>query len=737
MNYLFRILMAIMIVFGIEALFTINIEPDKVQASGENVTTFYVYADPGKKGQVLWSSNPDNKWQYWYNITSLAIAKDGSNPNLELGFGCFPTAGNFAAHWQGIYFDCTTLPSGVEITDVKLRVYIDTKQQDYYWQQFYGVYAGDPVNANVFANVDVNKWHQGYTKKRLSQVVSYDLISATSWVEFNIKDWVTGSYEYISGDTDKYIPFYILPTHFAQDISPIPWAGAWKYRFITIASATSAHPPELVITYQTNAKVRTSEHDTNAAVATANMTDGTEYTSNISWGTPRAAYKDDDGIWFKVNGAGGTLGDGRGENITLQLESDDNSVLLSTEDSIRVDGNYDWWIPAASLTGYRTGFIRAHETVSNVYSDWGYLADSPSTGERTNDIYSKNTEYPQWTDPFSTFVTTSGNNMFIHWKTNIDILSENSTHNLQMRTNGIDGNNNLFNHDFNWLQAEYYKCTNINAQGMLHWRYAIFVMDGSAQGFNDYDGMVLNLNKPLTNSIKGFIQPCIYRTSDNVVMTQTHTSYWYLLNDSEYLILSTDKDNYETNENVNLHIYVPYQTQIPTYLPNLTIYVSGASVATMQIMAGDNSLSFKAPSIASDYNIQFEFSGSGVENYSYIYQKGFAANQGGGNVVPGGTPEEPTSVSGWQAWLRSMLQRYGMNNAAGHWLLIFGLCIILAIVFRKTPAVATVLVLLVFAGGWVLKWIDPWFIALMCIGAGLAIYGFFRKREKGHTGDEE
>jgi hypothetical protein len=83
-----------------------------------------------------------------------------------------------------------------------------------------------------------------------------------------------------------------------------------------------------------------------------------------------------------------------------------------------------------------------------------------------------------------------------------------------------------------------------------------------------------------------------------------------------------------------------------------------------------------------------------------------------------------------------MLGKYGLDNPGGHWLLIFILSIILAIAFRKTPAVATVLVLLVFAGGFVFSWIDQWFIALLAIAAGLTIYSFFRRKEKGSKSDE-
>lgn len=681
-------------------------------------------------GQATWAM-PTNTNE-WLTITDTAAPSQlpAASGGFAGWYNSTTTYDRWNGYWTAVSFNVTALPADVTVLAAKIRMYVNTKTDTYpSWSQFYAFYTGSPADALSYQASDARKWWYGNQQKRYSEVFDYDDLTAAAWNEIEISNPVTGTFEYITGDADGIIPFYIMTTNHAFKYSPPDSGRAGNSKSIAF-DTNLTNKMELVITYVANAAVRTAVHDTNAATTT--VTDGTESTDNITWGTPRAAYKDDTGIWLKVNGAGGGFGDGRGANITLQLENISGAVLDSISDSIRVDGNYDYWLAAADLETMASGFIRLHETNFNVYSEWGYLAAAPSSTQRTNDIYSVSTEYPQFPNPFGNYVTDASNYMFIHWKTNIDYATENATQELELRLNGVGGLSGtpIYDRTLKYMQDNYYKCTDANAAGLLHWRYAIFAMNPTAAGYNTYNNMVITLNTPLVAYNKGFVQPAIFNTSDNTTLTNTHTSYWYLANSGEYIVISLDAATYEVNGIMNVNLVVPAATQVPTYLRNVIVSISGTGVAGFPVINGDNSFQLNAPSQTGTYYIQFNFSDDDVDNYEYIFYIPFTVVEAGAGAGGMGSGEPP-SVGGWTTWFNQKLQDYDLDNEAGHWLVIAILIVIACIAFYKMQAVLTGLIVLIFAGAFVTGWINPWFVALVAPVVGWLVYSAFKKKATG------
>ncbi len=703
----------------------LSIYPGKLvdaAAGSSNITvTTDVY---GKQARFDMPSNTN----VWTTMTDTASPRK-YNPGFGGNMGWYNstlTVDRWNSYWGIVSFNVTGIPAASTVTDIKLRIYVNSKTDTYpSWQQFYAVYTGTPADPSNLTDTDGRKWWFGNPTERISNVVDYDDITAGAWNEFNIADVETGLFDYVTDDADGRVPFYLLTTNHAGKYPP-PDSGRAGNQKNILFETYQVNPAQLVITYVADAAARTTTHDDNASVAIS--TDGSEYTANITWGTPKAAYKDDDGLWLKVNGAGGASGNGSGANVTLQLEDTGGVVLDTVSDSIRSDGNYDYWLAASTLETLASGFLRLHETNDNVYSDWGYLADSPSSTQRTNDIYSLSTVYGQWSEQFQDYVVGTDNLMFVHWKTNIDFSTENATQELEMRLNGVSGSENtaIYNETLGNLHTDYFECDAANAATMLHWRYAIFNMNPTGAGYNDYNGLVIDLETPLVAYNKGFIQPAFLNRSDNTTLTNTHTSYWYLASPSEYIGFSINKASYETNENINVTLRVPAETQATTYLRNAQVNIGGTYITGFQLNDGNNDFIIAAPSIEGGYYIQIELSDDDVDNYYYAKRIGFDV-LGEGEQPPG----EPPTAQGWLTWLNGVMQRNDLDNEFGRWIILLLAAIVAGIAFYKYPAILTGCIVLILAGGFAAGWINPWFVALCAPIVAIIVYGIFKKKTSG------
>lgn len=666
-----------------------------------NYDTWYDFGTWGSWSSQISSATPRNNETY----TSGSIGWSGSASNYWIPY------------WFLINFDVSSIPAGVEIVSIKLKIWVYNKiDENPTWSQYYAAYTGQPVNPANVDEGDGRRWYYGNTVQRISDVHSYGSVVDDTWLEFDIHNVKTGDFDYVTNDSDDKVAFYILTTNQGLKYQPSVPSGTYN-KSIQAWLYGGTYAPCLEVEYVTLPNTRTVSHDANDSVDSD--TDGTEVVDNVTWGTPRAMYSDEDGLYLLVEGDSGAL-------FTGNLVSESGEILTSVDDSVRVDGNYDWWI--SGLTSL-SGFVRAEVVTDNVSevirSKWAYIAEAPDTDERTNEIYSLDTSYPQYDYEFDEYIVNEGDKMFVHWKTNIDGTdSELEQYNLVLKQNGVT---EIYNESLYDMWGSYYYGTETNAENLLHWRYAIFTMDDSGAGYNDYDGLVINLDKPLVAVNKGFYQPLLIDNTDNSTLTETHSAYWYLLNDTEGIIMNLDKSDYTVGDTVTARVQIGIPGRVSTYLPDFTALTTGSGSYSSggTILNGSNT--FPIIGIAEgSYDMRFQFEGSEVENYIYIHdipfsvlEAGAAAGTGAGFV--GGLSE---SISTW-------LQNYGLDNPIGHYVVIIIGMVALFLVLYKSALLRVVVPLLLFGLAILSNWIDPWIIVLLALGAGLTIYGLLRKKTVG------
>ena len=127
--------------------------------------------------------------------------------------------------------------------------------------------------------------------------------------------------------------------------------------------------------------------------------------------------------------------------------------------------------------------------------------------------------------------------------------------------------------------------------------------------------------------------------------------------------------------------------------------------------------------IAGDYEMRFTFSGDG--SWSYIHDVPFTV-EGGADLKPAG---------GLIDIIKNWIVDFGLDNPAGYWLItLIGMVLLFLIAYKSS--VIRVALPLVFLGGMMIwEFIDMWLIILLALGAGLTLFGIFRK--KTHGGGEE
>lgn len=641
-----------------------------------------------------------------------------------LGWGYSDVAGG--NKWQPEWIYCSfnvTAYQAEEISSIVLRLYVVSRQNDFAgWNNYYAVYTGNPSQAYNPALADCNNWYDDNQNQRISNVVSYSDTSAGVWIEFDIKDYHSGLLDYVTEDEDGLVPFYVLTTNQALKYSPATPSGGGPnyYNNITVGLTGSGFSPELVITYVESAESPVVDHDTNDAVDSTY--DGSENVTAVSWGSPRAVYKSDADILGQIGLYMIIEGDSGARFTAGLVDSSGNELTDTLDDSIRVDGNYDWWIP--DIDAFDSGFIRAwaltDNTTTRIYSKWGYLSDEPDDSQRTNDIYSVDTNYPQYDYEFSSYVVTEGDLMFIHWKTNIDGDTELADYGLSIRKNG-DADVTVYDETLEDMGTDYYECTANNSAQMLHWRYAIFVMDDSGSGFNNYNGMVIDLDVGLMATNKGFYQPVILDWTDNVtLLTWTHSAYWYLDADDDGIACWLSKDSYSAEDTI-IYCYadVGEATRASTYLPDLYVSVN-AWGAGGTIQDGRNQVALDKMANG-EYEARFTFAGgASVENYEYVHDVPFS-------VVSSRTGTGGASDSLMRQILAFVTQ-YGLNDTAGKWLILIVGMVILFIVFFKSPILRVTVPLLWLGLFIATKWVDTWIVVLLALVAGGVIAQILRKK---------
>lgn len=459
-----------------------------------------------------------------------------------------------------------------------------------------------------------------------------------------------------------------------------------------------------------------TEYDSNASVDTT--VTGAEVADNITWGSNRLIYTDQD-LWFKVQGDSGA-------NITVQLVDESNNVVASNSvtDSIRTDDNYDFVID--NIPSTYEGFVRARELNFGITSDWGYISPSPDSDLDPNWTYAVDPSSPQYDYGFSEYVTNRGDMMIYHWKTSLDGTTDNlSAYNLELWDRG-SSSSPVF--DYTLAELEPIIGGDVTGGGYdnfeqnVHWRFMLFTT-GFTSGQSSYTNLIQNLNIPFEPSYKGFIQTVI---TDNASTEYAgcHSAYWYLTNATNGIACYTDYANYAVNSDITVMVNIGNECNVETDLPGVRIELyndSGQLFSTdyFSVEQGENEYVIAGSDIAGSYYALVGFYSS-TKTYEYIKKLSFTIS---GTASTGSGGGGGTGIGGW---IDDRLRPYDLDNEGGHWLVLLVLMVVLGACFIRIPIVAMAIILTLFAGGLLLGWINPWFIVLLCIGGGIYVYRFIK-----------
>ncbi len=474
------------------------------------------------------------------------------------------------------------------------------------------------------------------------------------------------------------------------------------------------HNAYLHITYVPGAPPQSPTLTPTYVPPTASPTPNSSVTS-ISWLTPRCAYGDGV-VWFDILGSPSYI-------LSLQLIDENSQVIKSQAATIGADGHY-YWLLSAPGNNIDT-VARCYEVNSGKFSPWGYIAPKPSTVQEINSMNVVDTVHPQYTYAFSRFMTQKGNMMFVHWKTNMDWATTNTTHYLRLEHMG-EPNDLLYDNNFLYLLNYYWLCDDTYSAGMTAWRYAIFTMDGGASGFESYDDLIIDLAQTPGNYSYGFYVPTIWdisATPTPIEFTEPQGAYFYIPTAADGITLSLTKSSYTTSQIPTVQLSVGVKSGCFDYLPDITIeaLLDGEVPAgnnTDTLISSPQTLALENPIItAGSYIMRITLSGD--NSYSYIHDIPFTVGTSGGGT---GTGTGPTD------WIRSQLEPYGLNNDFGTWMLVMVLMVIMFLIFSNDRVWRVIMPLLAFGLGIVAGFINAWILAILAGIAGWLIFRFIFRR---------
>lgn len=661
--------------------------------------------------------------RYWSaGSTGLTCSSVTKPQGGFVGWNTFITSDKWQQLRSYYQFDLSAITATSDIVDVKLwnqtqRSVSAGAPAD--WLTSYLSFYYTPDSDGVLATAD---WGNAYTAGSVMLFAPKTISSMTdgayTWQVWQMYSGYFGQLLSMR-DSNGLVNFTWATMRSMLNVSPT-WYGNNKACHV-LGNYGAGVSPYLQITYVSDAIERTVLIPANGAVNP--LPTGSETADNITWYSPRLSYADE-GMVLSVNGESGA-------NVSVRLVSADGLLLASRKDSIRDNSHFYWSV--AVLGSFAGGWVKAYEDNFNLQSSWGYVAPVPSASQKNLEVYAVSTEYPQYDNAFSEYVIYQNGMMFVHWKTNIQ-ANEITDYGLEMQIAGDNVTGVIYQKTLSWLNSDYYQIRDnlatSNNTYLAAWRYAIFTPYINVAGFDNRDGAIINVDQPYTAINAGFWMPLIYNVDDDSVLTMTHSCYYYLSKLSDGVSISLDS-------NLKATITVGNLSKVPAKLSNLTIQVIDdvgqvVGLAYGSAIAGNWEVQLPSITDEGDYQVRFIFYDDTLSPYySYIHDLPFHVGVTG---VPGIVPGEVPSVSGLSLWIGGLLGRYNLDNEVGHWLVIFILCVILAAIFWKHSVVATVLVLLIFAGAFALGWINPWFIILLCLGAGLTIYGLIRKKTKTEGG---
>jgi len=366
------------------------------------------------------------------------------------------------------------------------------------------------------------------------------------------------------------------------------------------------------------------------------------------------------------------------------------------------------------------------ETTHNITSDWGYQKPSPDLDQAANTVYAVSTEYPQYEFAFTRYLTYENDAFVLHWKTNIGD-GEHADHNLKI-WNNTDNESPIFDNDFEWLNSNYFNA-NDNNSFLSHWRYMIFTPNIDGPGFNDYDGMIYDLDTNYISSVAGYIHAVVVDTTDNSTLADSHSCYWYIPSEPDGIITGLASTEVAKGGEFIAYVQVGQVCQARDTLPNLNLKVIDEDAAVISQSSESfiedelNEYVLTAPTVSGQYVVRFTF--SGVDTWDYIHDIPFS-------VGPSrGLTGADSIIDRLEQWIINA----GMDNPVGYWVILLVGMVVLFLLAYKSPILRVVLPLVFL--GLMLIWgkVDTWLIVLLALGAGLTLWGIFRRKAHGGGGE--
>jgi hypothetical protein len=606
-------------------------------------------------------------------------------------------------------YSMATVPDDAEIVSMKLVFPIFAKNDnepnytDFYWS----VFKTNPGPDLTITTDDADNWfimnQQGYQRLSAPQHYTSLVVSANYTVDLLHLEQAKETY------TNDYVWYQIMTEKQFSFNDPGYGGNGLSISFDYTPSGTY-----LEVEYVAEAQDRGEDLHDNAPVDTEIL--GTEVADNITLETLNVMYADET-LSFLVNGESGA-------NLTLEKYDASGAIIGSTTNTVRTDGIYAWqFLPPNSAY---SGFIRIHEVNNDLWSAWVSVQPAPDSSEFTNLCYSRYTKYPQYTNTFDSYVVKEGDIMYIHWKTNINPASELDDYTLQLWSNG---NYEAYDIPLDNITVD---GTLANRQAKMHWRFMAFT-PGKPAGFNDYGGLILDMNLDESSSLRhGFVQPIIIADSDNSVLADCHSAYWYLSAANKGLTTGLISPGYTNNATIEVSLNVGDECKVETNLYTGTMIAYTRSTSFIAKL-GQQTVQLLPITADGTYTITMQLSNPGIHTYVYRYDFSVVISDSGS---PGGGGGDATDLSDI---IDNLLAKWHLNNVLGHYIIIIvlmAICLVAGTISKNRLAlvVGCTCALLILGVGIVIKWVDIWLVALLALGAGLSIWQMIRNKAAGGAG---
>lgn len=697
-----KIILLVMVLAVLSLLWQGTFQPERADAAGDIVLNLGAAAGPDTYRMNWFDATVINMYEAYHKAT----ADGGAGGTLAVGWAFSTTTSNHITPYSNKAYgwDTSAIPAGAVVKaawilvtpSVKIDTYVN--YNDFYWSFF----ATNPGADNTWTVNDNSNTSKAAGRETAPHHYNSLVVGTAENVTLANPSYVTQRW---NGTNKIWLSMMLEVMTYPNGYDPLTSgeANGNTIRF-------DCNAPVLYVRYTPPATVRAGTLHVNAATVPPTGTDGAD---NITLETLSCMYGDES-LSFFYNGT-----PGNGVYPAL-YDKDGNILATSNNQSIRTDGIYAY---QPSLSTSYSGFVRAKDESTGLYSPWVSVQPSPASTELSNSIYALSTAYPQYSVSFSSYVVNVGDLLYFHWKTNIS-PSEIADYSLKIYANG-DNTSAYFNMNLADMANSYFLGTLSQQQNKIPWRYAVFAL-GYPAGFQDYAGLVINLNMESANNY-GFVEPMITDNSSIELVTPV-SAYWYLTDASYGLSMSTDRLEYATGDPVSVLLNVGDQCQVERYLAFVQLEVVGSVSYYYTAVKGDNLYTPGAFNNAASPTIRVHLFDATRTSYQYIFDLPFkvSGDSTGTSETPGGVP----TAKGWWAWFKNLVKSNGLDNPMGHWLIIMALAVFLAIAFRKKPAVATGLVIMVFIAGFTGGWIDKWFSAALILGIGLELYGKLKKKTK-------